>query len=147
MYDVDLYRRVRLACHHEGLSHREAALRFGIDRGTAAKMLMHSEPPGYQRKTPARCPKLDPVKPFIDAILRSDMPGVSYAGASDEHGKLPLDGQARPLKLGEKLMLIPGLCDPSINLPRLVCRHHQRPRRSPLADRRPRRIALKPSIS
>jgi transposase len=73
MYDVDLYRRVRLACHHEGLSHREAALRFGIDRGTVAKMLLHSEPPGYQRKKPPRCPKLDPVKPFIDAILRSDM--------------------------------------------------------------------------
>ena len=34
MYGVDLYRRVRLACHREGLSGREAARRFGIDRKT-----------------------------------------------------------------------------------------------------------------
>ncbi len=39
MYGVDLYRRVRLACHHEGLSQREAARRFGIDRKTVATMM------------------------------------------------------------------------------------------------------------
>jgi len=44
------------------------------------------------------------------------LPGVSYVGASDEHGKLLLDSQARALNLGEKLMLVPGHCDPSINL-------------------------------
>jgi len=49
MYHVDLYRRVRLACHHEGLSHREAARRFGIDRKTVSKILKHSTPPGYTR--------------------------------------------------------------------------------------------------
>ena len=32
MYGVDLYRRVRLGCHRDGLSGREAAGRFGIDR-------------------------------------------------------------------------------------------------------------------
>ena len=52
MYTVDLYRRVRLACHHEGLSQREAARRFGIDRRTVSKMLLHSEPPGYRRSKP-----------------------------------------------------------------------------------------------
>ena len=72
MYDVNLYNRVRLACHHEGLSEREAARRFGIDRGTVSKMLKHSEPPGYRRSSPPQSPKLDPVKPFIDEILRSD---------------------------------------------------------------------------
>ena len=30
MYTVDLYLRVRLACHVDGLSQREAASRFGI---------------------------------------------------------------------------------------------------------------------
>jgi len=44
------------------------------------------------------------------------VPGVTYVGASDEHGKLQRDGQARPLELGEKLMLVPGHCDPTINL-------------------------------
>ena len=32
MYTVDLYLRVRLACHVDGLSQREAASRFGIGR-------------------------------------------------------------------------------------------------------------------
>ena len=45
-YGVDLYRRVRLACHREGLSGREAARRFGIDRKTVTKILAHSVPPG-----------------------------------------------------------------------------------------------------
>jgi transposase len=43
---VDLYFRVRLACHVEGLSERNAASRFGIARETVRKMLRHSEPPG-----------------------------------------------------------------------------------------------------
>ena len=48
MYTVDLYLRVRLACHVDGLSQREAASRFGIARETVRKMLRHSEPPGYR---------------------------------------------------------------------------------------------------
>jgi len=39
MYSVELYLRVRLACHVEGLSQREAARRFGIARETVRKML------------------------------------------------------------------------------------------------------------
>ena len=69
MYSVDLYRRVRLACHHEGLSQREAARRFGIDRRTVSKMLLHSEPPGYRRTKPVRKPKLGPFTGIIDQIL------------------------------------------------------------------------------
>ena len=72
MYDVDLYRRVRLACHHEGLSKREAARRFGISRKTVDKMLEHSVPPGYRRSKPVRRPKLDPYTAIIDAILEED---------------------------------------------------------------------------
>jgi transposase len=72
MYGVDLYRRVRLACHHEGLSRREAARRFGIDRKTVAKMLRFSVPPGYQRSAPPRRPKLDAFTGIIDRILEED---------------------------------------------------------------------------
>jgi D-serine deaminase-like pyridoxal phosphate-dependent protein len=42
-----------------------------------------------------------------------DLPGVSYTKASDEHGWL--EGKALPA-LGEKVLLVPGHCDPTINL-------------------------------
>ena len=38
MYGVELYAAVRLAVVEEGLSHREAGRRFGIDRRTVKKM-------------------------------------------------------------------------------------------------------------
>ena len=72
MYGVDLYLRVRLACHVDGLSQREAASRFGIARETVKKMLRHSEPPGYRRHQPAPRPKLDPFTAIIDRILADD---------------------------------------------------------------------------
>ena len=72
MYGVDLYRRVRLACPHEGLSTHEAARRFGIDRRTVGKMLLSSTPLGYQRTKPVRRPKLDPFVAIIDQVLLED---------------------------------------------------------------------------
>ncbi len=72
MYGVDLYRRVRLACHREGMSQRETARRFGIDRKTVAKMLAFSVPPGYRRRQPPRRPKLAPYIAIIDRILEED---------------------------------------------------------------------------
>jgi transposase len=72
MYTVELYLRVRLACHVDGLSQREAASRFGIARETVKKMLRHSEPPGYRRHQPAPRPKLDPFTAIIDCILADD---------------------------------------------------------------------------
>lgn len=44
----------------------------------------------------------------------ADLPGAQYVKASDEHGVIELAG-AR-LALGEKLKLIPGHCDPTVNL-------------------------------
>ena len=72
MYTVDLYLRVRLACHVDGLSQREAASRFGIARETVRKMLRHSEPPGYRRHRPPKRPKLDPFTDIIERILEAD---------------------------------------------------------------------------
>ena len=72
MYTVELYLRVRLACHIDGLSQREAASRFGIARETVKKMLRHSEPPGYRRRQPPKRPKLDPFTDIIDRILEED---------------------------------------------------------------------------
>jgi len=43
-------------------------------------------------------------------------PGVEYAKASDEHGVLKVAAGAKAPKLGEKLLLVPGHCDPTVNL-------------------------------
>ena len=72
MFTVELYARVRHACHVEGLSQREAARRFGIHRNTARKMLIFSVPPGYQRSKPPSRPKLDGFTAIIDQVLQAD---------------------------------------------------------------------------
>ena len=72
MYGVELYGRVRLAVLRDGMSRREAARVFGIDRGTVSKILRHSVPPGYRRSKPPVRPKLDPFIPVIDRILEDD---------------------------------------------------------------------------
>lgn len=41
---------------------------------------------------------------------------TSYAGASDEHGKLSLGAGAPPLGLGDRVWLVPGHVDPTVNL-------------------------------
>jgi D-serine deaminase-like pyridoxal phosphate-dependent protein len=45
-----------------------------------------------------------------------DRPGVEYVKASDEHGVLKIAAGAKAPKLGEKLLLVPGHCDPTVNL-------------------------------
>lgn len=72
MYVVELYNRVRRACHVEGMSKSAAARMFGIDRKTVGKILKHSVPPGYRRSKPPPRPKLDPFLPIIDQILEDD---------------------------------------------------------------------------
>ena len=69
---MELYLRVRRACHVEGMSIREAARMFGLHRDTVGKMLMFSLPPGYRRSGPATRPKLDPYTGVIDRILEED---------------------------------------------------------------------------
>jgi len=67
-----------------------------------------------------------PDRAVVDAGLKassmdSGMPrvagvaGAEYVKASDEHGVLALNGGAR-LAVGDKLKLIPGHCDPTVNL-------------------------------
>src|SRR5258706_8861375 len=43
-------------------------------------------------------------------------PGLEYARASDEHGGVKIGQSAAPPALGEKLLLVPGHCDPTVNL-------------------------------
>lgn len=42
-------------------------------------------------------------------------PDLRYAGASDEHGKLDVATETAAPKLGEKLRLVPGHCDPTVD--------------------------------
>ena len=68
---MELYSRVRRACHVDGMSKSEAARLFGIERKTVSKFLEHSVPPGYRRSKPPVRPKLDPFVPIIDQILEA----------------------------------------------------------------------------
>lgn len=55
-----------------------------------------------------------------------DVPGARYLKASDEHGVIELGGPGK-LALGQKLRLIPGHCDPTVNLyDWLVCYRGER---------------------
>jgi len=69
---VDMYQRIRRACHVDGMSERDAAIHFGLHRKTVKKALSFSLPPGYRRKNKARKPRLEGFTGFIDAILADD---------------------------------------------------------------------------
>ena len=95
MYSVDMYNRVRRACHVDGMNDSAAGRLFGIDRKTVAKILKHSVPPGYRRAAPPVRPKLDPFIPVIDQILEDDKRVIKkqrhtakriHARLRDEHG-------------------------------------------------------------
>ena len=42
--------------------------------------------------------------------------GLAYVKASDEHGVLAVDPAAAAPVLGDRVWLIPGHCDPTVNL-------------------------------
>ena len=42
-------------------------------------------------------------------------PEIRYVGASDEHGKMTFGAETTAPKLGEKLRLVPGHCDPTVD--------------------------------
>lgn len=95
MYTVDLYSRVRRACHVDGVTNSAAARLFGVDRKTVAKILKHSVSPGYRRTALPVRPKLDPFIPIIDQILVDDKRVIKkqrhtakriHARLRDEHG-------------------------------------------------------------
>ncbi|MBE0615851.1 MAG: DSD1 family PLP-dependent enzyme [Burkholderiales bacterium] len=68
-----------------------------------------------------------PARAVVDAGLKASsvdsgmpqvwkLPGVDYVNASDEHGVLSIAADARAPDLGAKLLLVPGHCDPTVNL-------------------------------
>ena len=92
---MELYSRVRRACHVNGMSERAAGRYFGIDRKTVSKILKHSVPPGYRREGQPARPKLDPFVAIIDQILEEDKSRIKkqrhtakriHERLRDEHG-------------------------------------------------------------
>ena len=45
-----------------------------------------------------------------------DEPAATYERASDEHGRLAVTGATNRLRIGDKLKLVPGHCDPTVNI-------------------------------
>lgn len=68
-----------------------------------------------------------PTRAVVDAGLKAvavdsgppvprGRPNLAWRGISDEHGVLVAEGSARAPDLGERLLLVPGHCDPTVNL-------------------------------
>jgi len=68
-----------------------------------------------------------PERAVVDAGLKAlsvdsgmplpwQLPGAAYHRPSDEHGVLDLAGGTARLARGEKMLLVPGHCDPTVNL-------------------------------
>ena len=68
-----------------------------------------------------------PERAVVDAGLKAfaidsgmpapwQLPGAAYHRPSDEHGVLDLSACAARLARGDKVLLVPGHCDPTVNL-------------------------------
>ena len=96
--------------------------RIGGERGGAYDEFAHSL---FVLTTVMSTPA--PDRAIVDAGLKSysaekgfpwvhGRPGLEVTGVSDEHGRIRIAPDAPRLELGDKVMLIPGHCDPTINL-------------------------------
>ncbi|HYZ64387.1 MAG TPA: DSD1 family PLP-dependent enzyme [Acetobacteraceae bacterium] len=57
--------------------------------------------------------KAVPIDSGMPLVWQRD--AIRYTGASDEHGKLEFGPETEAPKLGEKLRLVPGHCDPTVD--------------------------------
>ncbi len=117
---MELYERIRRACHVEGMSIREASRVFGVHRKTVRKILQFSIPPGYQRSGEPKRPKLDAVAGILDQMLESDRHSPKkqrhtakriFERLRDEHGFAGgytiVKDYVRGRKLGPREVFIP----------------------------------------
>lgn len=68
-----MYEEVRRSVLVEGLSKREAAKLYGINRRTVAKMCKYATPPKYKRKKGKLYPKIGEYRDKINLILKNDL--------------------------------------------------------------------------
>jgi len=69
---VELFEAIRRGARREELSVRALAERHGVHRRTVRAALASATPPPRKPRR-STAPKLDPAKPFIDAMLREDL--------------------------------------------------------------------------
>lgn len=69
---MGLFEAIRRDRQREGLSVRALATRYRVHRRTVRQALVSPVPPLRKRRSQV-APKLDPVKPLIDAMLREDL--------------------------------------------------------------------------
>ena len=69
---MGLFEAIRRDRQREDLSVRALARRYGVHRRTVRQALASPAPPPRKRRSQL-APKLDPVKPLIDAMLREDL--------------------------------------------------------------------------
>ncbi len=117
MYSVDLYSRVRRACHVEGMSKSEAARVFNIDRKTVGKIPEHSRASGIpaieasgatearsfpadHRPDPGGRPEpAEEAAAYGEADLRAVARRAWVHGQADDHHRLP-SGEEAPSARG-----------------------------------------------
>ena len=68
---VELFETIRRDADRCGLSIRALSEKYEVHRRTVRQALAGATPPPRKRTFPA--PRLDPVKPLIDAMLREDL--------------------------------------------------------------------------
>ena len=68
-----MYEEVRRAVLVKGISKREVAKIYGINRRTVDKMCDYSTPPGYKNKKGKQYPKIGDYKEKIDKVLKEDL--------------------------------------------------------------------------
>ena len=68
-----MYEEIRRSVLVEGLSKREAAKLYGINRRTVAKMCKYATPPKYKRKKGKLYPKIGEYRDKINLILKNDL--------------------------------------------------------------------------
>src|SRR5215217_4816870 len=103
--------------------------RHGLDSGpeslgeVSARLKGKRDPAGREEGVrPAENLRPDVVHPHQSYSAEKGPPwvhdrrGLEVVGVSDEHAKLHLSAETTPLRLGDKLRLIPGHCDPTVNL-------------------------------
>ena len=76
---------------------------------------VHRHEPGQTWRGGAGCRAQGGGGGFRPAHRVRQRPDIRYTSASDEHGKLQYGSETATPKLGEKLRLVPGHCDPTVD--------------------------------